>query len=52
MPAILGFSEFLENVLEFGFVLLIGDIHIECSKNSNETYTFMGLGRAGCFGQS
>ena len=28
------------------------DIHIECSKQFKETYTFMGLGRAGRFGQS
>ena len=26
------------------------DIHIECSKQFKETYTFMCLGRAGCFG--
>jgi hypothetical protein len=27
------------------------DIHTECSNNSNETHTFMCLGRAGRFGQ-
>ena len=42
-------QEKLEKVLSFDPV--VRDIHVEAPNNSNETHTFLCLGRAGHFGQ-